>query len=66
MQWLKDNKPLDDKLADRVITKEADNLTYSLEIQHCREEDTGTYTARAINGAENAACTAQLTVEKCK
>ncbi|XP_052566290.1 obscurin isoform X7 [Culex pipiens pallens] len=64
VQWLKDNKPLDDKLADRVITKEADNLTYSLEIQHCREEDTGTYTARAINGAENAACTAQLTVEK--
>ncbi|XP_053686874.1 obscurin [Sabethes cyaneus] len=66
MQWLKDNRPLDDKLADRIITKQTNDLQYSLEIQHCREEDTGTYTARAINGTENASCTAQLTVEKCK
>lgn len=63
MQWLKDNKPLDDRLADRVITKENDDLTYSLEIQHCREQDSGIYTARAINGTENASCTAQLIVE---
>nr|XP_029726473.1 obscurin isoform X3 [Aedes albopictus] len=64
VQWLKDNKPLDDKLADRVIIKEAGDLTHVLEIQHCREEDSGTYTARAINGTENASCTAQLIVEK--
>ncbi|XP_052897549.1 obscurin [Anopheles moucheti] len=63
MQWLKDNKPLDDRLADRVITKESDDLTYTLEIQHCREQDSGIYTARAINGTENASCTAQLIVE---
>uniref|UniRef100_A0A182J430 Muscle M-line assembly protein unc-89 n=1 Tax=Anopheles atroparvus TaxID=41427 RepID=A0A182J430_ANOAO len=63
MQWLKDNKPLEDRLADRVITKENDDLSYTLEIQHCREEDSGIYTARAINGTENASCTAQLIVE---
>uniref|UniRef100_A0A182K3G5 Obscurin n=1 Tax=Anopheles christyi TaxID=43041 RepID=A0A182K3G5_9DIPT len=63
MQWLKDNKPLDDRLADRVITKENDDLSYTLEIQHCREQDSGIYTARAINGTENASCTAQLIVE---
>ncbi|XP_058464862.1 obscurin isoform X3 [Malaya genurostris] len=64
VQWLKDNKPLDDKLADRINMRETNDLAYSLEIQHCREEDTGTYTARAINGTENSSCTAQLTVEK--
>ncbi|XP_058829179.1 obscurin isoform X2 [Topomyia yanbarensis] len=64
VQWLKDNKPLDDKLADRINMRETDDLTYSLDIQHCREEDTGTYTARAINGTENSSCTAQLIVEK--
>ncbi|XP_050073153.1 obscurin isoform X1 [Anopheles maculipalpis] len=63
MQWLKDNKPMDDRLADRVITKENDDLSYTLEIQHCREQDSGIYTARAINGTENASCTAQLIVE---
>ncbi|XP_049294890.1 obscurin isoform X7 [Anopheles funestus] len=63
MQWLKDNKPLDDRLADRVITKENDDLSYTLEIQHCREQDSGIYTARAINGTESASCTAQLIVE---
>ncbi|XP_062553317.1 obscurin isoform X3 [Armigeres subalbatus] len=64
IQWLRDNKPLDDKLADRVIMKETADQTHTLEIQHCREEDGGTYTARAINGTENASCTAQLIVEK--
>ncbi|XP_053676585.1 obscurin [Anopheles nili] len=63
MQWLKDNKPLDDRLADRVITKENDDLSYTLELQHCREEDSGIYTARAVNGTESSSCTAQLIVE---
>ncbi|XP_058062873.1 obscurin [Anopheles bellator] len=63
MQWLKDNKPMDDRLADRVITRETDDLSYTLEVQHCREEDSGIYTARAINGTESASCTAQLIVE---
>lgn len=64
VQWLKNNKPLDDKFADRVIMSEGNDSTYTLEIQHCRESDSGSYTARAINGTENAACTAQLIVEK--
>lgn len=64
--WMKDNKPLDDPLADRLAFKELGNNSYLLEIQHCRESDSGTYTARATNGFENATCTAQLIVEKCK
>lgn len=34
--WLKDNKPLDDRLADRIITREIGATTFRLEIKHCR------------------------------
>jgi len=67
MTWLKDNKPLEDKLADRVlISSHEDNTRFLLEMQHCRESDTGVYTARATNVVGSATCTAQLVVEECK
>lgn len=66
IQWLKDNKPLDDRLADRIVTTEKEDNSYRLELKHCSESDSGTYTARATNGNENSTCTAQLIVEKCK
>ncbi|XP_055686187.1 obscurin isoform X7 [Lutzomyia longipalpis] len=62
--WLKDNKPLDDRLADRIKKAELPNNTHKLELQHCREEDSGLYTARANNGGESATCSAQLIVQK--
>uniref|UniRef100_A0A1B0CNM4 Ig-like domain-containing protein n=1 Tax=Lutzomyia longipalpis TaxID=7200 RepID=A0A1B0CNM4_LUTLO len=40
------------------------NNTHKLELQHCREEDSGLYTARANNGGESATCSAQLIVQK--
>lgn len=33
--WLKDNKPLDDRLADRITTTELPGNYYRLEIKHC-------------------------------
>lgn len=35
-QWLKDNKPLDDKLADRINIQEYGDNHYRLELKHCR------------------------------
>lgn len=34
--WMKDNKPLDDELADRVLQTEAPNNSYRLDIKNCR------------------------------
>ena len=64
--WLKDNKPMEDKLADRVFKKELDQATHSLEIKHCRDTDSGLYTAMVTTGGETSTCTAQLVVEKCE
>lgn len=33
--WLKDNKPLDDRLADRISTSELPGNYFCLEIKHC-------------------------------
>lgn len=33
--WLKDNKPLDDRLADRISTEELPGNYFTLEIKHC-------------------------------
>jgi len=67
MTWLKDNRPMEDKLADRVlISSHEDNTKFMLEVQHCRESDTGVYTARATNAVGSATCTAQLVVQECK
>ncbi|XP_024939523.1 obscurin isoform X4 [Cephus cinctus] len=63
MQWLKDNKPLDDKLADRVITSSDEN-SFKLQIQNVLESDSGIYIARAVNGDGQATCTAQLIVQE--
>ncbi|XP_057331169.1 obscurin-like isoform X7 [Microplitis mediator] len=62
MHWLKDNKPLDDKIADRVKITSTDKL-FKLEITNVSASDSGIYTARAANGEGNATCTAQLVVE---
>ncbi|XP_063238451.1 obscurin isoform X6 [Bacillus rossius redtenbacheri] len=62
--WLKGNKPLNDRLADRVIASSTDNSSFRLEIQHCLESDSGTYTARAANPAGTSTCTAQLVVQE--
>lgn len=65
MQWLKDNKPMEDKLADRVVTTMSDNMC-KLEIQNVHESDSGIYIARALNANGEATCTAQLVVQQCK
>ncbi|XP_049949483.1 obscurin isoform X1 [Schistocerca serialis cubense] len=63
MTWLKDNRPMDDKLADRVKMESKDSSSFKLEIQHCRESDTGIYTAKASNVVGSSTCTAQLVVQ---
>lgn len=65
--WLKDNKPLDDRLADRITTTESDGNYYQLNVKHCAESDTGLYTARACNSNSDAVtCSAQLIVHESK
>lgn len=64
--WLKDNKPLEDRLADRVRKSEPSPNHHRLEIYNCAESDSGLYTARANNGSGTSTCTAQLVVQKCK
>ncbi|XP_043471828.1 obscurin isoform X4 [Leptopilina heterotoma] len=61
MQWLKDNRPFNDKLADRVKISRADS-SFKLEINNVLESDSGIYTARAVSGDSKASCTAQLIV----
>nr|XP_033338378.1 obscurin isoform X2 [Megalopta genalis] len=63
VQWLKDNKPLDDKLADRV-TASAVGKTFKLTLQNVLESDSGIYIARAMNSEGQSTCTAQLVVQK--
>lgn len=59
--WLKDNKPMTDRLMDRCSIT-GDDIDQILELKHCREEDTGVYTAVAENRIGKAHCTAQLAV----
>ncbi|CAH2103000.1 unnamed protein product [Euphydryas editha] len=61
--WLKDNKPFSDRLMDRVLMQQRAGR-YRLEVLHCREDDSGLYTARAENVKGNAHCTAQLVVHE--
>ena len=64
--WLKDNKPLDDSLADRVKITSKDAL-FSLEISSCAPADSGLYTCRVTaQGGETATCSANLEVHNCK
>lgn len=61
--WLKDNKPLSDRLMDRVSKSNVDN-SFKLEIQNLLESDTGMYTAHATNAEGASTCTAHLLVQK--
>ena len=64
--WLKDNKPLDDKLADRVKVTSKDSL-FSLELLNCAAADSGQYTCRiTASGGETATCSANLEVHSRK
>ncbi|OAD62661.1 Muscle M-line assembly protein unc-89 [Eufriesea mexicana] len=63
VQWLKDNKPLEDKLADR-LTASATGKTFKLQLQNVLESDSGIYIARAMNSEGQSTCTAQLIVQK--
>lgn len=63
--WLKDNKPFTDRLMDRVQIVQKSGV-HRLEVLHCREDDSGLYTARAENVKGNAHCTAQLVVHECE
>ena len=65
LTWLKDNKPLDDKLADRVTKTVKDNK-FRLEILNVHEQDTGLYTACATNANGSSSCTAHMEVQRCK
>ena len=64
--WLKDNKPLDDKLADRVKIVAKENH-FTLELQNASPADSGQYTVRLSgNDGQNVACSAHLEVHKRK
>jgi hypothetical protein len=64
--WLRDNKPLQDKLADRVKIMAKENH-FTLELQNCMAEDSGQYTCRLTGPAgENITCSAHLEVHKRK
>ena len=59
---MKDNKALDDALADRLKITSKDAL-FSLEISNCCPGDSGQYTCRVTAaGGETATCSANLEV----
>lgn len=60
---MKDNKPLEDRLADR-LTASATGKTFKLQIQNVLESDSGIYIARAMTNEGQSTCTAQLIVQK--
>lgn len=64
--WLKDNKPLEDKLADRIKILAQENH-FTLELQNVMVEDSGHYTCR-VSGADGntITCSAQLEVHECE
>nr|XP_049692291.1 obscurin isoform X2 [Helicoverpa armigera] len=64
VKWLKDNKPMGDRLMDRCSISIENDGSFKLELKHCREEDAGVYTAIAENVKGNAHCTAQLVVQE--
>ena len=62
MTWLRNNRPLDDRFADRVQMSES-GKTHKLIIMNCRPDDSGQYTARAANSEGATSCSAPLVVE---
>lgn len=64
--WLKDNKPISDRLADRMTQMSCGNL-HRLEILNVTESDAGVYTAHAkTSDGVVSTCTANLVVYKRK
>ncbi|XP_063855211.1 obscurin-like isoform X6 [Scylla paramamosain] len=62
--WLKDNKPLDDKLADRIQQQDS-GQQHVLKVLNCRMDDSGIYTAKATDENHSAStCSAQLLVQE--
>ncbi|XP_024082458.1 obscurin isoform X3 [Cimex lectularius] len=62
--WLKDNRPLSDRLADRVTQMSVGNV-HRLEILNVIESDAGVYTAHATTkSGQVSTCTANLVVHK--
>lgn len=64
--WIKDNKPLSDRLHDR-ITQMSVGSHHTLEILNVAESDAGVYTAIAnTTDGRVSTCTANLVVERRK
>ncbi|XP_066901444.1 obscurin isoform X2 [Halyomorpha halys] len=64
VNWLKDNRPISDRLADRVTQMSVGNL-HRLEILNVTESDAGVYTAHATTPTgQNSTCTANLVIQK--
>lgn len=66
VMWLKDNKPLEDKLADRIRAVTKDETKHRLEIKGAHENDSGAYTLRAEGASGTSSCTAHLLVADSK
>lgn len=60
--WLKDNKPLNDVLADRISVSENELNYHRLTIKHCCESDSGIYTAKAVSGIQSTSSSSQLVI----
>ena len=64
--WLKDNKPLDGKMADRAKVTAKENV-FTLELSNAQAGDSGQYTCRVTDGNQvTITCSAHLEVHKCK
>jgi hypothetical protein len=61
--WMKGNRPLDDKLADRVKITTVGNR-HTLEVLNCSDNDSGLYTAKATNENGTSSSSAQLLVHE--
>ena len=61
--WLRNNRPLDDRFADRiqVVSK---GRKHSLQMMNCRLDDSGLYTALAASEEGSTTCSASLVVQQ--
>ena len=63
--WLKENKPLDDRLADRVKIVSKENV-HSLTLLNASDEDSGLYTAKCSNQYGTTCSSGFINVHECK
>lgn len=61
--WLRNNRPLDDRFADRIQVI-SQGKTHKLLMMNCRTDDSGLYTALAVNPEGSTACSASLVVQE--